>query len=158
MIRLSGIRGKHKNKLMKVSCLFKFRRLRNNFACFFDFYKQHQAEIWFEILIISGIKRSSKKKTCWVNSIIATKFIYYWWKSVLTTLHLQTTCPIWFALFMIFQKSRLPIDKGGGTQCCLKSTIKTPEQYQWHHSIAFNINSEPISHIALAFPLLTLDK
>ena len=82
--RPNEIRDKNKDKRIKESHFFMFRRLQNNILCFF--YKQHfyihqQAEIWFEIIIISGIKRSwktnkySKWKICWVNSIVATKFI-----------------------------------------------------------------------------------
>ena len=40
-----------------------------------QFYKQHQAKIWFEIIAISGIKTSQKKNkhyewnTCWEQSM-----------------------------------------------------------------------------------------
>ena len=39
-----------------------------------------------------------------------------------------------------------------------KLTIKTPEQCQWHRSGVFIVSFEQISHIALVFPLLTLNK
>ena len=41
-----------------------FRRQQKKIACYFckkHFHKQHQAEIWFERLTISGIKGVDKK-------------------------------------------------------------------------------------------------
>ena len=45
------------------------------------------------------------------------------------------------------------------TRCaiCLKLTIKTPEQCHWRCSGVFNVTFEYISHVALVFPLLTLN-
>ena len=68
-----------------------FGRLKNNVTCFFykkDFHKQHQAEIYSEIITVSGIKRSqnkkySKYKNCWIKSITAAKFSH-WWKALYT--------------------------------------------------------------------------
>ena len=40
---------------------------------------------------------------------------------------------------------------------CLKLTIKTPEQCQWHRSGVFIINFQHISHIDLVFSMLNLD-
>ena len=50
--------------ILQEHYLFMFRRLQNNITCFSckkNFYKQHQAEISFEIMLTSGIKRSQKK-------------------------------------------------------------------------------------------------
>ena len=41
---------------------------------------------------------------------------------------------------------------------CSKLTIKSPERRNWGRSCIFIINFEQISHIVLAFPLLTLKK
>ena len=43
-------------------------------------------------------------------------------------------------------------------EICLKSTIKTPERPQWRLFVVFNVNFEHISHLFLAFLLLTLNK
>ena len=46
--RPNEIPDKHKNKLMWKNYFFIYRRLKNNFTCFFYkkyFYKQHQAKI-----------------------------------------------------------------------------------------------------------------
>ena len=54
-------RDKYKSKTLRKSYFFMFRRLQNNITCLFankHFYKQHQAEIWLEIITISGIKMS----------------------------------------------------------------------------------------------------
>ena len=48
----------HKNKL-------KWQKTRKQ--CYMLFYKQHQAEIWFEIIIIFNIKKQSKEKTNILN-------------------------------------------------------------------------------------------
>ena len=39
---------------------------------------------------------------------------------------------------------------------CSKLTIKTLEQHQWHHSSIFIVDFEHISHLVIAFLLLTL--
>ena len=41
-------------------------------------------------------------------------------------------------------------------EICSKLTIKSPERHQWRCSGVFIVNFERISHLALAFPLLTL--
>lgn len=87
------IRNEHKNKLMRESYFFMFGRVTNNVKCFFivNTYKQHQAEIRFELKVISGIERSLKKnkhfkwKISRVKSIIASKSLHYQGKTVLTT-------------------------------------------------------------------------
>ena len=45
------------------------------------------------------------------------------------------------------------------TMCeiCSKLTIKTPEQRHWHRFSVFIVKFEHISHLALAFLLLTLN-
>ena len=78
-----------------------FGRLKNNVTCFFykkDFHKQHQAEIYSEIITVSGIKRSqnkkySKYKNCWIKSITAAKFSH-WWKAVYTPPLSKDTPPV----------------------------------------------------------------
>ena len=46
------------------------------------------------------------------------------------------------------------------TRCeiCSKLTIKTPERRQWRRSGVFIVNFEHISHLVLAFLLLTLSR
>ena len=46
------------------------------------------------------------------------------------------------------------------TRCeiCSKLTINTPERRQWRRSGVFIVNFEHISHLALVFLLLTLNK
>ena len=46
------------------------------------------------------------------------------------------------------------------TRCeiCSKLTIKTPERRQWRRSGVFTVNFEHISHLALVFLLLTLNR
>ena len=41
-------------------------------------------------------------------------------------------------------------------EICSNLTIKSPERHQWRFSGVFIVNFEHISHLALAFPLLTL--
>ena len=76
------IRDRQKNKLTRESHFFVFRRLQKTTLHVFHeqlFCKQHQAG--FEIISIryqkglKGIKKHRKRKTCWVKSIVATKFI-----------------------------------------------------------------------------------
>ena len=42
-------------------------------------------------------------------------------------------------------------------EICSKLTVKTPEQCHWRRSGVFIANFEQISHIALVFPILTLN-
>ena len=51
-------------------------------------------------------------------------------------------------------------NKNNRTRCeiCSKLTIKTPERRQWRRSRVFIVNFEHISHLALVFLLLTLNK
>ena len=101
------IRNQHKNKCMSESCFFMFRRLQNNIKCFSisnTFIYIKKAEIWFEIITISGIKRSIKKnkyckwKTCWVKNIIATKSIHH---SINKNgeVHTMLSFKLWFSFF-----------------------------------------------------------
>ena len=58
--RPNEIQDKHKNKSMRESCFFMFRRLQINFTRFFWkqlFYIHQEAKIWFE---------TSKKKHHWI--------------------------------------------------------------------------------------------
>ena len=58
------IRDKRKNKLVRGIYLLMLRRLQNKISCYFcrkNFYKQHQAEIWYEIITISGTKGLKRK-------------------------------------------------------------------------------------------------
>ena len=43
-------------------------------------------------------------------------------------------------------------------EICSKLTIKTPEQRHWRRSGVFIVNFEHISHLALVFLLLTLNR
>ena len=43
-------------------------------------------------------------------------------------------------------------------EICLRLTIKTPEQYHWRRSGIVIVNFENISHLALVFLFLTLNK
>ena len=45
-----------------------------------------------------------------------------------------------------------------GVKVCSKLTIKKPERRQWRRAGLFNVNFEKISHLALVFLLLTLNK
>ena len=57
--RPNDIRGKHRNKNMRESYFFMFRRLQNNVTLFFykqHFYVSHQSEISFELITVSWIK------------------------------------------------------------------------------------------------------
>ena len=51
-------------------------------------------------------------------------------------------------------------NRNTGERCeiCLKLTLKTLEQRHWFHSVVFIVNFEHISHISLAFLLLTLNQ
>ena len=73
--------GKSKNKLMRESSFFIFRRQLKPLHFFFckkHLYKQHQVEIWFKIIVITVVKSSQKKtkqykwRICRVKRIIAT--------------------------------------------------------------------------------------
>ena len=44
-----------------------------------------------------------------------------------------------------------------GSEICSKLIIKTPEQCQWCRAGVFVVNFEHISHLVLAFLLLTLN-
>ena len=46
------------------------------------------------------------------------------------------------------------------TRCeiCSKLTIKTPERHHWHRSGVFIVYFDHISHLALVFLLLTLNR
>ena len=82
--RPNEIWDKQRNKSIKESYFFMFRRLQN-ITCFFVktyLCKQHPAQIWLEIITVFGIKKSWKEnkhkwKTCQLNNIIAAKSIYY---------------------------------------------------------------------------------
>ena len=43
-------------------------------------------------------------------------------------------------------------------EICSKFAIKTLERRQWRRSVVVIVNFEPISHIVLVFPLLTLNR
>ena len=51
-------------------------------------------------------------------------------------------------------------NRNTGTRCeiCPKLTINTPERRHWRRSGVFIVNFEHISHLALVFLLLTLNK
>ena len=81
---INYIRHKHKDKLMRTSYLFLFRRLQNKVTFFFytlQFYMPYLAQIWFEIITASSIKRIWKQnrhckwKTWCVKIITTTKSI-----------------------------------------------------------------------------------
>ena len=50
------------------------------------------------------------------------------------------------------------IDTRARCEICSKLTIKTPERHQWCRSGVFIVDSKHISHLVLAFLLLTLSR
>ena len=91
--------------LMWQSYFFIFRRLKNNVTYFKQhFYKQHQAEIWSEIVKISSIKRSKTHSK---------------WKTELRVLLLQSPSIKIYSPPMVFQKAHPPMNKGVHTRQCI---------------------------------------
>ena len=77
----NDIQNKNKNKLMWESYFFLFRTLKNNIICFFII----NTFISNTTLRLIWNNKHSKRRTCWVKSITATKSIHYSWKTVLTS-------------------------------------------------------------------------
>ena len=59
---------------------------------------------------------------------------------------------------LAFACSKSTIEPPEQSEICSKLAIKIPEQYHWHCSDVFSVNSEQISHIILVFLMLTLNK
>lgn len=78
--------------------------------------KQHQMQVWFKIITISGIKTSLREnkhckwETCRGKGIVATKSMYYKWKAVCTPFHRQPLCmecPLLFLATTFYNFSKI---------------------------------------------------
>ena len=124
---LNEMLNENKNKLMRQSYFFIFRRLGKKVCFFYEqhFYKQHQAEIWSEIITISSIKKAkrkrklSKRKTYWLKRTLLLQNPYIISeKQCFPSFYRQP--PIWTTPSfsqrnldsLIFQKSHPPTNKG----------------------------------------------
>ena len=125
---------------------FDVRSLQNNFACFFDFSKRYQAEIRFEILILTSLVSKGVKRKININERLAEQIALLLQNSYITDGN-RWLLPSFYrqlSLFYDFSKISSPRKLRGRHTMLLKVNNKDTT-YQSNHSKVFNINFEPIS-------------